>query len=196
MAPTSLTIKQLGLVLSDFLRTHPGVTMEVGLEDRSANPSEGGYDLAISGQAASYDGVVDIPLRPVKPLLCAAPSYLRAHPPIAHPRDLVDYACLCFSATGTTWAFQSNRGSLSVDVRPRLLADDNFTLLQAAVAGLGLALLPTYIASDAIAAGQLEVALPDFAPQENWFKAYVPRRRMNVARVAALVKHLQEAWPL
>ncbi|SEB26438.1 LysR family transcriptional regulator [Variovorax sp. YR216] len=196
MAPTSLTMMQLGAVFSEFLRLHPGITMQIALEDRSANPAEGGFDLSISGRAASYEGVVDIPLRPVKPLLCAAPSYLRAQPAIEHPRELPDCACLVFSATGTTWAFQSNRGTLSVDVHARLLADDNQTLLQAAVAGLGLALLPTYIALDAIAAGQLEVVLPDFAPQENWFKAYVPRRRMKVSRVAALLKHLQEAWPL
>ncbi|MGJ7505914.1 LysR family transcriptional regulator [Variovorax sp. GT1P44] len=195
MAPTSLTMMQLGAVFSEFLRVHPGITMEIVLEDRSTNPAEGGFDLAISGRAASYEGVVDIPLRPVKPLLCAAPSYLRAHPAIAHPRDLPDCACLVFSATGTTWAFQSSRGTLLVDVHPRLLADDNRTLLQAATAGLGLALLPAYIASDAIAAGQLEVVLSDFAPQENWFKAYVPRRRVNVARVAALLKHLQQEWP-
>jgi DNA-binding transcriptional LysR family regulator len=196
MAPTSLTMMQLGTVFCEFLRAHPGVTMQIALEDRSANPAEGEFDIAISGRAASYEGVVDIPLRPVKPLLCAAPSYLRAHPAIAHPRDLPDCACLVFSATGTTWTFQSNRGTLSVDVRARLLADDNQTLLQAAIAGLGLALLPTYIASDAMAAGQLEVVLPDFTPQENWFKAYVPRRRVKVSRVAALLKHLQEEWPL
>ncbi len=74
------------------------------------------------------------------------------------------------------------------------MADDNRTLLQAAVAGLGVALLPTYIASEAIAAGELEILLPGYAPQENWFKAYVPRRRMGVQRVKALLTYLQDYW--
>ncbi|QOQ84198.1 hypothetical protein INP81_10490 [Comamonas thiooxydans] len=84
--------------------------------------------------------------------------------------------------------------SISIDVHPRLLADDNHTLLQAAAAGLGVALLPYYIASEAIAAGELEILLPDYAPQENWFKAYVPRRRMGVQRVKALLTYLQDNW--
>jgi len=194
MAPTTLTMVQLGEVFCGFLQAHPGITLELTLEDRSANPLEGGFDMAISGRAASYEGVVDVPLQPVRPVLCAAPSYLHAHACIAHPRDLADCACLVFSATGTNWAFQGSRGSLAVDVHPRLLADDNHTLLRAAVAGLGVALLPTYMASDALAAGQLEVVMPTFVPQENWFKAYVPRRRMGVERVKALLTHLQEHW--
>ena len=194
MAPTTLTMTELGQVFCGFLQKNPGITLELTLEDRSTNPSEGGFDMAISGRAASYEGVVDVPLRPVKPLLCASPSYLRAHAPINHPRDLADCACLVFSATGRNWTFQSSRGTLSIDVHPRLLADDNHTLLQAAAAGLGVALLPYYIASEAIAAGELEILLPDYAPQENWFKAYVPRRRMGVQRVKALLTYLQDNW--
>lgn len=194
MAPTTLTMVQLGEVFCEFLRSHPSITLELVLEDRSTNPSEGGYDIAISGRAASYEGVVDIPLRPVKLLLCAAPSYLSLHPHITHPRDLADCDCLVFSATGANWVFQSSRGSLAIDVHPRLSADDNHTLLRAAMGSLGVALLPSYIAADAIAAGKLEIVMPDFAPQENWFKAYVPRRRMAVQRVKALLKHLQDHW--
>lgn len=193
MAPTTLTMEQLGPVFCAFLVAYPGITMELTLVDRSANPAEGGYDLAISGRPASYEGVVDVPLRSAKPVLCAAPSYLRSHTP-AHPRDLPDFACLAFAATGTTWTFHSPRGVLSVDVRPRLMADDNRTLLHAAVAGLGIALLPAYIAGAALRSGALEIALPTFAPQENWFKVYVPKRKMGLARVNALLQFLQEHW--
>lgn len=194
MAPTTLTMERLGPVFCDFLLAHPRITMELALVDRSANPAEGGFDLAISGRAASYEGVVDVPLCPVRPVLCAAPGYLRVNPSPAHPRDLSESACLVFSATGTSWTFHGSRGALSVDVRPRLLADDNRTLLHAAVAGLGIALLPSYIAEEALRSGALEILLPRFAPQENWFKAYVPKRRTNVARVKALLRFLQQHW--
>lgn len=194
MAPTTLTLGQLGPVFASFLLAYPSITLELALVDRSANPAESGFDLAISGRAASYEGVVDVPLSPVRPVLCAAPGYLRAYPAPAHPRDLADHACLAFSATGTTWTFQSSRGVLAVDVKPRLLADDNLTLLHAAVAGLGVALLPSYVAAEALRSGALEVVLPKFAPQESWFKAYVPRRRMGVARVKALLLFLQQRW--
>lgn len=194
MAPTTLTFEQLGQVFTDFLVAHPGITMELALVDRSANPAERDYDMAISGRPASYEGVIDVPLRSAEPLLCAAPAYLARHPGLAHPRDLAERDCLVFSATGTSWAFQSSRGALTVDVRPRLTADDNLTLLRAAVAGLGVALLPSYIAGEALRSGALQLVLEKFAPQENWFKAYVPRRKANLARVKALLDFLQERW--
>ncbi len=192
MAPTTLTMERLGPVFCAFLQAHPRITMVLALVDRSANPAEGGFDLAISGRPASYEGVVDLPLCPVRTVLCASPELLQNRGPLSHPRELGDAPCLAFSATGTSWTFHSSRGALSVDVSPRLLADDNRTLLRAAVAGLGIALLPTYIAKDALQSGALQIVLPKFTPQENWFKAYVPKRKANLARVKALLRFLQE----
>lgn len=194
MAPTTLTMEQLGPLFCAFLLAHPRITLELALVDRSANPEEDGFDLAISGRTASFGGVVDVPLWPVRPQLCAAPAYLRARAPPTHPRDLADHDCLVFSPTGTNWAFLSSRGTVSVDVRPRLLADDNRTLLHAAVAGLGIAILPGYIAKDALRSDALAPLLPKFTPQENWFKAFVPKRKLSVARVKALLKFLQQQW--
>lgn len=194
MAPTTLTIRHLGPILSAFLDEHPQISLELALVDHSANPAESGFDIAISGRLASYDGVVDIPLRPVQPLLCASPGYLAAAPVLTHPRDLTEHPCLVFAPTGKTWQFHSAKGIVSVDVVPRLLADDNLTLLEATRMGLGIASLPAYIASDALASGELVRVIPQFSPQENWFKAYVPRRGMNVARVRALIDWLKEKW--
>lgn len=194
MTPTTLAIKQLAPVFCAFLVAHPRITLEVALVDHSANPTERGFDVAISGRLASYEGVVDLPLCPVQPLLCAAPAYLLAHAPPTHPRELAEHACLVFSATGTVWNFQGAKGVVSVDVHPRLLADDNLTLLHATIAGLGIASLPAYVASDALTAGALRIVMPNFSPQENWFKAYVPRRRMKIARLKALLEWLNEHW--
>jgi DNA-binding transcriptional LysR family regulator len=192
MAPTTLTLVYLGQVFSSFLQRHERITMEIALVDHSANPAEQGFDLAISGRSASYEGVVDIPLCPVHPIVCAAPAYLQSRGAPLHPRDLAEHACLVFKPSGSNWQFQSARGIVNVDVRPRLMADDNRTLLGAAVAGLGIASLPAYVAQEALAQGLLMPVLDKFPPQENWFKAYVPRRRQRVARIAALIVWLSE----
>lgn len=196
MAPTTLTMEKLGPAFCDFLAMHPRITMEIVLVDRSTNPAEGGFDIAISGRAASYEGVVDVPLCPVRPLLCASPSFLASRPEPSHPRELAELDCLVFSATGTTWTFTSHRGTVPVDVKCRLLADDNRTLLHAAVQGLGLTLLPSYIAGPSIEAGDLQVVMPAFTPQENWFKAHVPKRKMASTRVKALLEFLKERLPV
>lgn len=109
-----------------------------------------------------------------------------------HPRDLAEHACLVFKPSGSNWQFQSARGAINVDVRPRLMADDNRTLLGAAVDGLGIAALPAYVVRQSLASGALLPVLDKFPPQETWFKAYVPKRRQRVARIAALIAWLSE----
>lgn len=177
MAPTTLTMLFLGESLCRFLGRHDGITLALALVDLSTNPAEQGFDVAISGRSASYEGVVDIPLCPVDAVVCAAPGYLSARGSPAHPREWVDHSCLCFKPSGASWQFQSNRGAIAVDLRPRLLADDNRTLLGAAVAGLGIAVLPAYVAQQALDDGSLQRVLPSYALQETWFLAHVPKRR-------------------
>jgi DNA-binding transcriptional LysR family regulator len=192
MAPTTLTMVYLGEVFTAFLRQHDRITMEIALVDHSVNPAEQGFDLAISGRSASYEGVVDIPLCPVNPIICAAPTYLQTRGIPLHPSELIEHACLVFKPSGSNWQFQSARGVINVDVSARLIADDNRTLLRAAVDGLGIASLPSYVARQALADGVLHSLLNNFPPQETWFKAYVPRRRQRVARIAALTAWLSQ----
>lgn len=188
MTPTTLTLVYLGEVLNNFLLQHDHITMEIALVDRSSNPLELGFDMAISGRTAIYEGVIDIPLCAVNPVLCAAPAYIERRGAPSHPRELVEHNCLVFTPAGTNWQFQNERGAISVDVPARLTADDNYTLLRAAKSGLGIATLPTYVAKEALSLGQLAPLLPAYPLQETWFKAYVPRRKHGLARIQALIK--------
>lgn len=188
--PTSLAVLYLADVLSAFQREHERITMEVLLIDRSVNPVEEGFDIAIGGRAASYEGVIDIPLCPLRQVLCAASAYLQARGVPTHPRDLADHDCLVFKPTGSTWQFDSERGPITVDVPQRLVTNDNSTLLAAACAGNGIAILPTYVAKTALAAGALQPLLQGFPLQATWLKALVPRRRQELARINALTEWL------
>ncbi len=190
MSPTTLTLFYLGPVFDSFLAAHDRVTLEISLADRSINPVEDGFDMAISGRSGSYEGVIDVPLCPANPIACAAPTYLKRSTALAHPRDLSEHACLVFKPSGASWVFNSTRGPVNVDVVPRLLADDNLTLLHSAVQGRGIAVLPSYVCGASIASGDLQVVLADFPPVQNWFKAYVPRRRHGLPRVQALLSWL------
>ncbi|UUX97127.1 LysR family transcriptional regulator [Aquabacterium sp. J223] len=197
MAPTTLTMVHLGALLDQFLALHPRLTMEVSLVDRATNPRDGEYDLAISGRAASYDGVEEVPLWPARVLLCAAPAYLAAAGTPTHPRELLQHACLVFKPYGSAWTFRGPRGQTqTLEVQPRFTVDDNRTLLLSCAAGRGLAVLPRYVCAGAIAAGRLVPVLPDWPIPDGWFKAYVPRRRLKVARVNALLQWLKPALDL
>jgi len=192
MTPTSFTMAYLGEILNDFLLEHDRITMEIALVDRSTNPLELGFDLAISGRTASYDGVIDLPLAAVNPVLCSAPSYLARRGEPRHPRELIEHNCLVFTPAGNHWQFQSERGAISVDVPSKLVADDNFTLLRAAKSGQGIAVLPNYVARGALKDGQLVSLLGAFPLQETWFRMYVPRRKLALARIEALTRWISE----
>ncbi len=194
MVPTTLHMLVLSDALSAFQREHEHITLELALVNRSVNPAEEGFDLAITGHAASsYEGVLDVPLHPFEQLLCASPDYLQRRGTPLHPRDLEDHDGLFFKPLGTAWRFDSGQGQLSVDVRPRLIADDNLTLHSAALAGNGIAMLPRYVSGEAIKAGQLIEVLKAFAVPNSWFRAHVTQHRAPLARIVKLLDWLKVA---
>jgi DNA-binding transcriptional LysR family regulator len=194
MVPTTLNTLVLSEALSGFLRAHEHITLELALVNRSVNPAEEGFDLAITGHAASsYEGVLDVPLYPFEQVLCASPDYLERRGTPLHPRDLEDHDGLFFKPLGTAWRFDSERGQLSVDVRPRLIADDNVTLRAAALAGNGIAMLPRYVSGDAIKEGRLVQLLQGFPLPKAWFRAHVTQHRAKLARIERLLEWLKSA---
>lgn len=194
MLPTTLHMLVLQRELGDFLCEHEHITMELALVNRSVNPAEEGFDLAISGHAASsYEGVLDVPLHPFEQVLCAAPAYLARRGTPRHPADLADHDGLLFRPLGTAWHFEGPQGQVSVDAHARLVAEDNLTLQSAAIAGNGIAMLPRYVAGRALREGTLVALLPDHPPPRSWFRAHVTQHRARVARVARLLDWLKEA---
>ena len=177
-----------------FLREHEHITMELALVDRSVNPAEEGFDLAISGHAASsYEGVIDVPLYPFEQVLCASPDYLERRGTPLRPHDLEDHDGLFFKPLGTAWRFDTDQGQLSVDVRPRLIATDNVTLRAAALAGNGIAMLPRYVSGEALRTGQLVELLAGFPLPKSWFRAHVTQHRAKLARIVTLLEWLKQA---
>ncbi len=197
--PTTLTVLYLANVLTAFQREYNQVTMEVVLADRSVNPIEEGYDVVVTGLAESYEGVSDLSLCPLDQLVCASPSYFETRPRPKHPSDLADHDCLVFRPKGPSWQFESPRGPIAVDVPQKLVANDNSMLFAAACAGNGIAVLPTYLAKDAVEDGRLESLLVEFPLRATWLKALVPKRRQQLPHVAALAEwlraHLENAPP-
>ncbi|MEJ0099510.1 MAG: LysR family transcriptional regulator [Pseudomonadota bacterium] len=194
MVPTTLHMLVLSDVLSGFLAEHEHITMELALVNRSVNPAEEGFDLAITGHAASsYEGVVDVPLHPIEQVLCASPEYLQRRGTPHKPHDLEGHDGLFFKPLGTAWRFDSEQGELAVDVRPRLIADDTLTLRAAALAGNGIGMLPRYVCAEAIHTGQLVQLLQDYPLPKSWFRAHVTQSRAKLARIEKLLEWMKTA---
>lgn len=189
--PTTLGVLNLSRLLNQFLREQPLISMDVVLADRSVNPLEDGFDIAIGARPESYGQVQDHPLCPIRRRLCAASAYLERHGAPATPAELIDHDCLVFATVGTHWTFQGPKGQVDVDVRAKLKTNDGSALREAARDGLGIALLADYLVAPDLASGELQEVLPQYRPPDLWLKALVPSNRIELPRIQTLLRWLE-----
>lgn len=193
-SPTTIAILDLGEMLTRFQIAHPKIGIELVMLDRSVNPIEEGFDIAIGALPTSYPGVIDEPLCPYPRVVCASPAYLERREAPRHPRDLVQHDCLTFATTGLNWTFESRRGLINVDVKAKLSANDSQLLLRAAIAGMGIARIASHIAMPSIERGELVTLLPDYPVPEFWVKALIPKNRIDKPAVRQLVGMLKQGF--
>lgn len=191
--PTTLGQLYLGGLLNRFLQSQPRVSLEVVLADRSVNPVEEGFDIAIGARPESYGQVQDHPLCPIRRRLCAAPAYLDRQGEPLTPTDLLAHDCLVLATTGTRWELQGPQGLVGVDVRAKLKSNDGLALREATLQGLGIALLADYLVAPDLRAGRLREVLPGLQLPDLWLKALVPANRIDLPRIRALLLWLGEA---
>jgi len=192
--PTSMTVGYLAETLAEFQLEFPLVNLDVVLIDRVVNPSAEGFDIAIAGLPISFPGVIDEPICPLQRVACAAPSYLDERGAPQHPRELTQHDCLVFLPSGRTWLFETADGNVSVDLRPKMSANDAVVLTAAALEGNGIALLPLYAVAAALRTGTLVQVLGGFTIPTVWMKALVPEDRAGIPRVRALLTFLKARY--
>lgn len=193
-SPTTIGSLYVGQSIADFQAENPNVTTELVLIDRSLNPLEEGFDIALGALPQSYASVVERPLCPYPRVLVAAPSYLERNPAPKNPGDIVEHDCLAFVPVGLTWSFESGQGRVDVDVHASFTVNDSRLLVAAAERGLGLAVVSEFLTREPIAEGRLVTIMPDFPIAPLWFKAMVPRNKMHRPEVIALLDHLQREF--
>jgi DNA-binding transcriptional LysR family regulator len=189
--PTTLFTLHLSGILRGFLQGQPMVSMDIVLADRSVNPLEEGFDVAIGARPETYGGVDDHPLCLIKRRVVATRGYLRRKGTPAHPGDLAEHDCLVFSTSGTRWDFEGPQGLVGIDVRPKLRTNDGAAICEATLAGSGVALLGDYLVLPHLRTGRLVELLPGFEVPDIWLKALVPASRSELPRVRLLVQWLE-----
>lgn len=190
--PTTLAVLYLSDILTGFLRTQPMISMDIVMADRSVNPIEEGFDIAVGARPELYGGVQDRPLCLLKRSLFAAPAYLARRGTPTHPRELADHDCLVFTTSGSRWEFQSEQGLIGIEVRAKLQTNDGAAIRQAAIAGDGIAVMGDYLADAGLRSGQLVKILQPFEIPAIWLKALVPINRLELPRVRMLLDWLEQ----
>ena len=189
--PGTLGQLHLSRLLLKFMQIHPHLHFEILQQDRSVNPLEEGFDLALGALPESYGGVKDIPLCSLDRHLCASPSYLKAHGTPEQPSDLYTLDTLVYATSGNRWQLLGPQGTVILDLKPKMKTTDGAGLLQATRQGMGIAVIATYLSAPDLRTGQLVQVLPDYQVQQIWLKALVPERRLQLPRIKELIEFLQ-----
>lgn len=191
-APLSLPLWPL---LGEFMQRHPGVRLDLDLEDRYIDILREGVDLAIRIGNLDDSSLVAKRLAPITTLFCASPAYLERHGIPRTPEALNEHHGLSYAnvAEQRQWCLIDAAGKEHI-ARPtiRMRANNGDVLLQAALDGLGIAVMPRFICYRELASGQLQEVLSDYHTEESAAYALFPSRRHLPQRVRLLIDFLAE----
>ena len=191
-APLSFGVEHLAPALAEFAKAHPRVELDISFDDRPVDLAAGGFDLAVRIGTLPDSALVARRIAPVRKVPAASPAYLAARGRPEHPRDLAGHDILLYG--NEQWRFRVGDRWETVRVQGRMRTNNGEMLRAAAQAGLGICMLPSFIAAPAIEAGSVEVLLRDFPAEEGALHAVMPPGRAVTARVRALVDFLVERF--
>lgn len=182
-APMSLGLVKLSPRIPRFLSRYPEVKLELDLDDNVVDLIDKGYDIAIRGRSALPDSsLVSRRLGPVRRVLCATPTYLYRHGVPRRPRDLGQHRCLVFtlSPSPDVWEFQRGETAESVRVDGPYRSNNSLSILDAALADLGIARLPKNYVEHLLQEGRLVSVLDDWqVEQQSLFAIYPSARHVS-----------------
>lgn len=181
-------------LLPDFLRRYPQVTLEVGLTNRMVGLIEDGVDVAIRIGRLSDSTLVARRLAPIRRAVLASPAYLDANGIPRTPADLAQHNCLVYLSGGSRqdWTFAEGTPQETARVSGALLSDSYDVLRQAALAGVGLVWLSTFVVASELKSGALVPVLTDYETPDLGVFALYPATRHLSPKVRAFIDHLLE----
>lgn len=190
-APMTFGNMHLTPVLSELLAEHPDLLIEIELNDRVVDIVAEGFDVAIRIGKLKDSSLIARKLAPIRRILCASPAYLALRGEPRRPEDLYDHDCLsyCNAASSELWSFVSGPLKRPVPVR-RLRANNGEMLRDAAITGLGIAVLPSFIVGSAVERGDLKVLMPDHPLEPIGLYAVYPPSHYLAFKVRVLVDAL------
>jgi DNA-binding transcriptional LysR family regulator len=180
-----------------FMQAHPDIHIDLSFDDRYVNLVEQGVDVAIrmgkladSSLGARYLGVNPW-------VLVASPTYLKAHAAPTLPTEVTKHPCLVYSSVqgDERWQFTGEAGrEESVPVHGPLRTNNLSVVLEAAQDGMGLAILPWYVAFHSVQAQRIVPLLTEFALPVQEMHAVFPSPKLVPSKVTSFISFLQERF--
>lgn len=201
--PVVMAQSYLAPLLPGYLAGHPKVNVLIEASDRTVNLIEERFDLAlrVRPQQDNEAGLVAKSLGIAKRILVAAPRYLAAHPALASPDGLSSMDVMCQFAEQQDglahWVLSNVEGRVvKVKLKPRLVTTDLRLQHEAALHGIGVALLPEPIVAAAVRAGALQHVLADWSAPQHLIRLVYPTPRGMLPSVRSLIEYLSVHLPI
>jgi DNA-binding transcriptional LysR family regulator len=198
-APSVFGRRHVAPAIASFLKRHPLLEIDLHVSDHVVDLAEQRIDVAIRIGVLPDSDLLATPLAPLRLLACASPDYIARHGRPATPSDLLQHACITVAsppAPPPLWRFEGVNRNQPLAVRGSVRTNDKDCTLQAALAGLGIAHLATWLASDDIAAGRLVSLFPDAGPPPSRIAPAIHAVRMagrsHEAKARLFIAHLRE----
>lgn len=179
--------------LAALAARHPRLRFELDLSDRYVDLLDNGFDVAVRLAAPAQSGIDTERIGSFGLHLCVSPDYVARHGSIADPRQLSAHTCLALRtyAPRTDWSLTWQGRAVNIEITPRMTVSDMTSLRELVLAGVGVAVMPSYLVAADLAAGRLVEALPGLSlPGIDVFVAY-PRFRGDLSKVAVLLDELR-----
>ncbi|WP_413043360.1 LysR family transcriptional regulator [Pseudomonas sp. YJ42] len=183
----------LGRVLGDFMRLYPNINAEVELASRYVDPVEEGVDIVISVGQPQDSTLIARKLFETRRRFCASPAYLAQHGVPTVAADLAEHRAITLSRDPVRyWPMLEQ----NINCR-RVLSCNNITFArEAALAGAGIAVLPTMITDQEVRDGDLVELLPQVELPSGEIYAVYPSRRFQAMKVKAFLDFLMQSLPV
>ncbi|MDT0681596.1 LysR family transcriptional regulator [Roseicyclus sp. F158] len=194
---TDFGVNHLSPILGSFLRAYPDITVNMVLSNRYVELVSEGFDMAVRIGEAEDSALRVQKVAGTTMRMVAAPSYLESFGRPDRIDDLNEHKLLHYSndSSGNMWTLTAPSGEKrQIRTAGWLTVNDGQSLLNAAISGLGIAYLPSFLFADAMREGAVEDAMPDLPQETLGIHAAYPPGRCTQPKVRAFIDFLVESF--
>jgi DNA-binding transcriptional LysR family regulator len=193
-APMSFGVSHAAPAVADFMARYPELQVALILNDRFVDPYDEGFDVTLRIGTLEDSSLAARKLAQIEMGLYASPVYLEKHGRPRGPGDLNSHAALHYGRPSSQSAWALRGASDAVSIRYRLCSNNGDALRVAALAGLGIALIPAFLVRDEVRSGQLVSLLDGFEPKPIDLYAIYPPTRFLAAKVRLFIDFLAKRF--
>ncbi|WP_298372265.1 LysR family transcriptional regulator [uncultured Bradyrhizobium sp.] len=193
--PMSFGIMYLGPVIAEFARRHPDLELAIDYEDRHVDLVRGGYDLGIRIGDLRDSSLKARRLGECARVMCCSPNYAEQYGLPKSVAELAEHTCIDYAYVHANrfWRFEregKGRRAISLSIRSRIVANNGDAIRDMAIAGLGIASLPEFLAAGALRQGRLIPVLPNAVQAPYTIAAVYPATHHVAPKVRFFIDYL------